>query len=131
MLNTSLPRTGLPLSAADLATQAVVLCAVTPNSRESSAGVHPVGHRQFDALLLERRAIWRLGLSHFGLEARAHPYLGDCWLRGGLLTCNCSAGIAQWKSRNPLQVADGGSIPPARSTTFKGDQLRGTGEETS
>jgi len=60
-------------------------------------------------------------VTRFSRPARG-PWLGDCKRRGALLTCIHSAGIAQWKSRNRLQVAYGGSIPPARSTTFKGDQ---------
>jgi len=41
LLRTSLPREGLPASAAARATHAVTLCALTPNSRDSSAGVRP------------------------------------------------------------------------------------------
>src|SRR6202012_3513731 len=41
LLKTSLPRAGLPLSAAACATQVEMLLAVQPNSRESCVGVRP------------------------------------------------------------------------------------------
>ena len=41
LLSTSLPRAGLPASAAARATQAVMFCALTLNSRDSSAGERP------------------------------------------------------------------------------------------
>src|SRR6187455_2434757 len=57
VLSTSLPGNGLPLSAAACATQAEMLCEVTPNSRESSPGVRPV---------CTSSTIWRLNSAGYG-----------------------------------------------------------------
>jgi hypothetical protein len=69
LVSTSLPRSGLPLSAAAWANQVEMLCALQPNSRASSAGLRPAFH-QFDHLLSELRRIRRLGSWHRGLLSR-------------------------------------------------------------